>query len=129
MSERCQFNKYTINFLPYENLGNEVCKYNNNYCSSIFVANNLCQKHYKLMAIPGIYKCKCNQELEFCNGDAIARRLYIDYFNKWDIAVIDMPGEFYCCGSCQNRNTNITNCGNILICKKCINKHPKLIQN
>ena len=31
MSERCQFNKYTINFLPYENLGNEVCKYNNNY--------------------------------------------------------------------------------------------------
>jgi len=54
--------------------------------------------------------------------------MFRQYYNLWDLPVIDMSDRLYCCGQCQNRDAETHECGQMLVGSCCIDKHPNAYQ-
>ena len=81
----------------------------------------LCVWHRTRIAKYYVVKCGC-KSIEVGAGDAIARQMFRLYHRCWDMAVVDYI-DTYCCGSCQNANTETHMCGVMRICPNHLEDH------
>jgi hypothetical protein len=103
---------------------NQLCKINSKACSTkMSPYNDLCLWHYCRMAKYYYSSCGCCT-VYACYGDSTGRHIFREYYNCWDIPVKDSFGKFYCCGQCQNRDSETHYCGTMLVGECCIAKHP-----
>lgn len=82
----------------------------------------LCAWHRSRMAVHETVRCGCRDNA-VCNGDATGRIMFRNYYNLWDIAVCDVSGQFYCCGTCQNADTQTHRCGDMNVCPTHLQLH------
>jgi hypothetical protein len=85
--------------------------------------NDLCLWHYCRMARYLSISCDCGSEHYTCYGDSISRHMFREYYNCWNIPVKDLFGKLYCCGECQNKDSETHYCGLMLVGECCIEKH------
>jgi hypothetical protein len=83
---------------------------------------DLCKWHRRRMAQYWESSCKCNQWI-VCDGDATGRNMFRNYYNDWTIPVIDLFGKFYCCGACQNGDSEKYFCGHMRVGNCCKHRH------
>lgn len=97
----------------YESNGghNPLCAIDSKYCSrEMSQVDDLCLWHHARMARHQIVRCDCTEHV-VCNGDAPGRRMFREYYGSWSMSVIDISGTVYCCGYCQNTDTQTHTCG------------------
>lgn len=83
---------------------------------------DLCHWHRQRMAQYEEFKCNCNEWIVCC-GDSPGRRMFRNYYDNWDIPVSDLTYRCYCCGDCQNGDTEKYLCGNMLVGDCCKHRH------
>jgi hypothetical protein len=107
------------------NVHNEACKIDSQSCSrEMSDIADLCQWHRIRMARHVTVICACGI-VDACAGDATARRMFRNYYDRWDIPVFDSANLLYCCGECQNTDTETYQCGTRMrVGPCCIDKHP-----
>jgi len=103
---------------------NNLCKIDSKSCSTEMSPYDLCLWHYYRIASYHELACGCGTEKFFCSGDATSRKLFRDYYDCWKIPVQDLTNKIYCCGTCQNRDSETHYCGDYLIGACCLAKHP-----
>ena len=106
---------------------NEKCKIISKACSDkMSDVPDLCEWHRLRMATHHKFNCNCKMN-DVCNGDALGRRFFRDYYNMPNMSVVDMGGYLYCCGSCQNTDSETHMCGDMYVGSCCINEHPNAV--
>ncbi len=107
---------------------NSACKITSKSCSKdMSQYNDLCLWHYYRMASHHKFSCDCDSvgsDKYYCFGDSTGRHIFREYYNCWDIPVQDTSRQLYCCGRCQNTDTETHMCGRLLVGDCCIDKHP-----
>jgi hypothetical protein len=117
--------------------GNPKCFYAKNYegndnvkykgksleCSKEMYNDKVCFWHWVRMANEIEFVCGCGKNWNVAAGDAIGRHILRTYKQDFSMPVLDSIGKIYCCGECQNRDNEITNCGEMLICENCLHHH------
>jgi len=105
-------------------------------CSEALVGD-VCVWHRDRMGT--LIKVNCGCKSNPCvDGDSPGRMMRRNYEIKKasardetltysDFAVIDTAGHFHCCGSSQNGDTDIAQCGDMRVCVDCAPKHSKLV--
>jgi hypothetical protein len=102
---------------------NPACKYySSQHSVKMSDVSDLCEWHRLRMAKHIIEKCGCGQ-CDVCIGDSTGRHIFRDYYNRWDMPVIDSSGLMYCCSGCQNADRETHMCGDMRVGKCCISKH------
>ena len=101
---------------------NPGCSINSDQCSTEMATNipenmgGLCVWHRARMARHLTEFCGCQRQ-HICDGDAIGRNMFWDYYKIDDLPVIDMGNQFYCCRSCQNTDGYVAKCGSMYVCE------------
>lgn len=111
----------------YESMpNNPKCTVKSDGCSKNMESHNLCFWHSKRMGNRFPIKCDCGQEFTCVDGDSIGRYLVRNYY-KMDFSrtPVMMCGILYCCGSCQNSDSELYACGNMNIGNCCVNYHDQ----
>lgn len=114
---------------------NPDCSVRTDNCSEA-VEGDLCVWHVHRMGLLVLEKCGCYTR-PCVVGDATGRCLRRDYEIKKaaargisldysSFAVVDSSGQLYCCGTCQNADTDIGRCGDMKVCGDCSYQHTKL---
>ena len=81
----------------------------------------LCLWHRARMDQHVVEECGCKKQ-DACAGDATGRRMFRTYHDSWDMPVIDFVG-LYCCGRCQNGDSEVYMCGDMRVCNGCAEQH------
>ena len=105
--------------------GNRECKVNSRWCSVRMSDDDLCSWHHFRMSRHFKFKCNC-QEHTIISGDQMARNLFREYYDCPDIPV--SVCEEYCCGKCQNTDTEEYTCGSMLVGLCCLHRHGSAIK-
>lgn len=117
--------------------GNPKCFYAQNYeendkvlykglsslCSKDMYNENICYWHWVRMAEEKVATCDCGKSWLVAEGDMIGRRILRTYKQDFSMPVIDSSGKLYCCGQCQNADSEIAACGEMLVCENCLHLH------
>ncbi len=108
---------------------NELCAVDSKSCSKEMSADvsDLCAWHRVRMARHVVLSCGCN-EWDLCSGDSAGRMMFRQYYDCWEIPVIDSIGKVYCCGTCQNRDGEKYSCGEMLVGNCCVEKHSACVK-
>jgi hypothetical protein len=108
---------------------NPACKCDSMSCSAEMSSDvsDLCAWHRIRMARHVRLSCGCGS-VDLCNGDSTGRWLFRNYYDCWDMPVMDSIGKFYCCGQCQNSDSETHECGQMLVGDCCLEKHPNAIK-
>lgn len=103
---------------------NELCAINSKSCSKEMSADvaDLCAWHRVRMATHVRLSCGC-KEWDLCSGDSAGRAMFRNYYDCWEMPVIDSVGKVYCCGTCQNYDNETHKCGEMLVCDHCLERH------
>ena len=75
---------------------------------------DLCEWHRVRMASHVVMSCGC-KKWDLCSGDSTGRVMFRNYYNCWEMPVIDSIGKVYCCGTCQNCDGEKYQCGVMLV--------------
>ncbi len=105
---------------------NPACKIDSKSCSSSMSPDvtDLCEWHRLRMARHVTMQCGCGP-VDTCWGDSPGRWMFRNYYDCWEIPVVDTMNKFYCCGHCQNTDTETHQCGeSMLVGECCLDKHP-----
>ena len=107
---------------------NDLCKIDSMSCSKEMSADvaDLCAWHRMRIARHVRLSCGC-AEWDLCSGDSTGRMMFRQYYDCWEMPVIDSIGKVYCCGSCQNCDGEKYECGGMLIGDCCVEKHSACI--
>ena len=108
----------------FDSVHNDLCKINSTSCSKEMSedVNDICAWHRMRMAKHVRLECDCST-WDACDGDAVGRWVFRDYYGCWDIPLIDSIGKFYCCCSCQAGDLETHQCGDMLVGECCKEKH------
>lgn len=103
---------------------NELCAIDSASCSKEMSADvaDLCAWHRMRMARHVVLSCGC-KEWDLCSGDSVGRMMFRNYYDCWEMPVIDSLGKVYCCGSSQNCDGEKYICGEMLVGDCCVEKH------
>jgi hypothetical protein len=111
---------------------NTKCKIRSDFCSEEMNSehDDLCLFHSMRMATVEEINCGCSSHVVLC-GDATGRILYLHYrsLNSDDIAMVDSTGRLYCCGTCQNTDDYVTECGGMRVCAAHEAAHSHMTDN
>ena len=88
--------------------------------------SDLCLWHRLRMAHHFKESCGCKIN-DVCSGDAVARQVFRNYYKQPKLPVMDLSGRLYCCGYCQNTDSETHECGIMLVGKCCIDLHKNAI--
>ncbi len=103
---------------------NPSCKIDSNQCSKRMSSiSDLCLFHRARMATHKQIRCGCSEHTVIY-GDHTGRCMFNNYY-KTNLAVIDIPSTFYCCGPCQNTDSQQFTCGDMNVCAGCSTSHDK----
>ncbi len=105
---------------------NPACKIDSKSCSSSMSPDvtDLCEWHRLRMARHVTMQCGCGP-VDTCWGDSPGRWMFRNYYDCWEIPVVDTMNKFYCCGHCQSTDTETHQCGtSMLVGECCLDKHP-----
>lgn len=103
---------------------NPACKIDSVSCSAEMSSDvsDLCAWHRIRMARHERMSCGCGP-VDVCGGDSTGRWMFRNYYDCWEIPVMDTMGKFYCCGQCQNSDSETHECGQMLVGDCCLEKH------
>src|SRR5580692_9366072 len=106
------------------NAHNVACGVNSVQCSQEMSKYPVCRWHHARMARWMNKQCGCKDN-DVCDGDALGRMMFCQYYQIEKITVIDCSGRWYCCGECQNTDTQVYRCGDLMICEDCVSTHDQ----
>ena len=108
---------------------NDSCKIESKSCSKEMSADvsDLCAWHRMRIARHVRLSCGC-KEWDLCSGDSVGRALFRDYYDCWEMPVIDSIGKVYCCGTCQSCDAEKYSCGEMLVGNCCVEKHSDCVK-
>ena len=123
------WNKYVETLMGNNGGHNVSCAIDSASCSKEMSADvsDLCAWHRMRMARHVRLSCGC-KEWDTCSGDSTGRMMFRNYYDCWEMPVIDSIGKVYCCGTCQNCDGEKYSCGEMLVGNCCIDKHSACIK-